>query len=146
MERKRACPSLWCFSCSFRCVEKKKKYICPASLSFCLPLILLGLWEKGFHEQAVCHSGCVHQCTECSWWSGLLWWEDKEVSLSSRCLCLSRYVGTTVPTSVTSHSNKHTHTLAYTAKIIFLISPFFVLFSKHPCVSILNLRQIYLKV
>lgn len=44
----------------------KKKYICPASLSFSRPFILLGLREKGFHEQAVCHSGCVYQCTECS--------------------------------------------------------------------------------
>lgn len=54
------------------------------SLSFSLAYnsicALAGLWEKGLHEQALCHSGRVHQCAECTGWSGLLWREDKEVS------------------------------------------------------------------
>ena len=54
------------------------------TLSFSLAYIsicpLAGLGEKGLHEQALCHSGRVHQCAECTGWSGLLWREDKEVS------------------------------------------------------------------
>lgn len=55
-------------------------------LSFSLSLAyisicpLAGLRKKGLHEQALCHSGRVHQCAECARWSGLLWREDKEVS------------------------------------------------------------------
>lgn len=58
----------------------------PRFLSFSLSLAyisicpLAGLRKKGLHEQALCHSGRVHQCAECARWSGLLWREDKEVS------------------------------------------------------------------
>lgn len=52
-------------------------FFSPAYVSICP---ITGLGEKGLHEQALCHSGRVHQRAECSGWSGLLWREDKEVS------------------------------------------------------------------
>lgn len=51
-----------------------------SSLAYISICPLAGLREKGLHEQAVCHSGRVHQRAECTGWSGLLWREDKEVS------------------------------------------------------------------
>ncbi len=68
-------PSLHCLSPSL-----------PPSPALSFPLAyisicpLAGLGEKGLHEQALCHSGRVHQRAECTGWSGLLWREDKEVS------------------------------------------------------------------
>lgn len=64
---------------------------CLLSLAYISICPTAGLGKKGLHEQALCHSGRVHQRAECSGWSGLLWREDKEVSRKPSPQLLARF-------------------------------------------------------
>lgn len=49
---------------SLRCLLPHPRFLSPlAYISICP---LAGLGEKGLHEQALCHSGRVHQRAECT--------------------------------------------------------------------------------